>query len=62
MFLNRDRIVSAPFHGSVVANDHAFFSGDSPDAGDNPGARCGIFVHTVGRKLGELEERRSGIE
>ena len=62
VLLDGHRVVGAALHRRVVAHDDAFDAGDAPDAGDDTGGRDVGVVHAVGGELGELEERRAGIE
>ena len=62
VLLHRHRIVRAALDRRVVADDHAFASGDAADAGDDARARrwCRRTCRT--RRAAKLEERRARIE
>ena len=60
VFLDRNRIVGAAFHGCVVSDNHAFLAADTADSGDQPTGRdIVIGVHLETRKLADFEERRT---
>ena len=62
MLFYRDRVVGPALHGRVVGDDDALSTADATDSRDDPGGRCVVVVHAVGRERGKLEERRARID
>ena len=62
MLLHRQRIIGTALDRGVIGHDDAFAALDPADAGDDPGGRHHFIVDTMGSELGELEERRAGIQ
>ena len=56
VFLDRQRVVAAAFHGGVVGDDHAFGAGDAADAGDDACGRDFFVIDVVGGELADFQE------
>ena len=61
VLFHRHGEVGAALDRGVVADDHAFTSRYSADAGDDACAGGGALVHVVGGELGEFQKRRAGV-
>ena len=62
VLLDRQREIGAALHGSVVGDDDAFPARHPADAGEDAGRRDLLLVDAVGRKLGQFQIGRAGIE
>ena len=62
VLLDRHWVVRSALDGGIVGYHHAFAAGHPTDAGDDPGCRTVIVVHTVGRQWGDLQQRTAGIQ
>ena len=57
MLLHRHRVIGAAFDGGIIADDYTFASGDSANAGNDPGRMDGLPIHAVGGERRQFEER-----
>ena len=62
VLLDRQRVIGPALNRGVVGDDDAFPARHPPDAGQDTGSRDLLLIDAVGRKLGQFQIRRSGIE
>ncbi len=62
VLLDRQRVIGAALHRGVVGDDDAFPPRHPADAGQDAGRRDLLLIDAVGRKLGQFQIGRAGIE